>query len=305
MVGAEVTDARPIHPMLKAIHPRFKAIHPRLKAINALLPYAVSLARDGQQGMANTVLRVSRALNPNHREFMWPRVRPYIVPLFGKPTTPSLGSIIILALYHLPWDSNQVDGDIAAEWATATSAVPYTEEVGQSVVDTLLQIASVDSLRPRIPIDIWAYLKRRPSPPPEYLGRWKGIQEDVVRHVRALGDIEILKSYFLFIWSEWYPIEYPREPGPLREMLASIREDFDGVGMWRHRKELINRLDHILGQLDLGLKHLRLRKPSLDDYDVRRAKEQYGELKKLLLEVDGKDVNILTRASLRSVLLVC
>ena len=272
------------------------------KAISALFPYAVYLARDGQQGMADTFLRVARASNSNYREFMWGCVGPCIVPLLGKPTTPSLDSIIILASHRVPWYSSRVDKDTVARWAAMTSAIPYTEEVGQSVVDALLQIASVGSLRPHIPIGIWAWLKRRPSPYPECWGRRIGIEEDIVYHVRALGDIEILKSYFLFIWSEWYPIEYPREPGPLREMLTSIREDFDGVGMWRHRKELINRLDHILGQLDLGLKHLKLRKPSLDDYDVRRAKEQYGELKKLLLEVDGEAMNILTRASLKSVL---
>ena len=266
----------------------------RREAISALFPYAVYLARDGQQGMADTLLCVARALNSNYWEFMWRHVGPYIVPLFGKPTTPSLDSIIILASHNVPWRSEQVDKDTVARWAAATLAIPYTEEVGQSVVDALLQIASVDSLRPHIPIGIWAWLKRRPSPPPVCYGRWIGIKEDVVRHVRALEDIEILKSYFLFVWSEWDPVKYSWRCGSLQKMLASIQEDFGGIGMGHHRKELINRLDHILGQLDLGSEHLRLRKPSLDDNSVRLAKEQYGELKKLLLD-------IITRASLRSV----
>ena len=265
------------------------------KAISALFLYAIYLAQDGQQGMADAFLRVSRASNSNHREFMWRHVGPYIVPLVGKPTTPSLDSIIILASHHVPWNNKRVNKDTVARWAAATSAIPYTEEVGQSVVDALLQIASVASLRPHIPIGIWAWLKRRPSPPPKCLGRWQGIQGNVICHVRALGDIEILKSYFLFVWSEWDPVKYSWRCGSLQKMLASIQEDFGGIGMGHHRKELINRLDHILGQLDLGLEHLRLRKPSLDDDDVQMAKEQYGGLKKLLLD-------IITRASLRSVL---
>ena len=140
------------------------------KAISALFPYVVYLARDGQQGMADTFLRVARASNSNYREFMWGCVGPYIVPLFGKPTTPSLDSIIILVSHHVPWDSSRVDKDTVARWAAATSAIPYTEEVGQGVVDALLQISYFDSLRPHIPIGIWAWLKRRPSPLPVYLG---------------------------------------------------------------------------------------------------------------------------------------
>ena len=252
--------------MIEAADPNL--ILRRRKAISALFPYAVYLARDGQQEIADTFLRVARASNSNYREFTWRQVGPYIVPLIGKPTTPSLDSIIILASHHVPWHSKLVDKDTVARWAAATSAIPYTEEVGQSVVDALLQIASVFSLRPHIPIGIWAWLKRRPSPYLEGWGRWIGIREDIVCHVRALGGIEILKSYFLFVWSEWNPIEYSWRRGSLQKMLASIQEDFGGIGMGHHRKELINRLDHILGQLDLGLEHLRLRKPSLDDNDV-------------------------------------
>ena len=164
--------------MIEAANPNL--ILRKRKAISALFPYAVYLAWDGQQELADMFLRVARASNPNYREFMWQRVGPYIVPLIGKPTTPSLDSIIILASHHVPWDSEQVNKDTVARWAVATSAIPYTEEVGQSVVDALLQIASIASLRPHIPIGIWAWLKRQPSPPPECLGRWQGIQGNVI-----------------------------------------------------------------------------------------------------------------------------
>ena len=272
------------------------------KAISALFPYAAYLARGGQQGMVNMVLRVARASGSNYREFVWNRIGTYITPLFGELTPPSLNSVIILTSHHVPWHEN-LDETVVTRWAAVVSVIPYTEEVGQSVVDALLQIASNDSLQPHIPVSIWAWLERQPSLPPKCLGRSQGIQGRVVRRVRALGDIEILKSYFLLVWSEWDPINYhggdhtERRYGDLQEMRTSIQEDFGGIGMGRHREELINRLDHILGQLDLGLEHLKLLKPSLEDGSVQAAKEQYGELKKVLLEVDGEAVNILTRTS--------
>lgn len=241
------------------------------KAISALIPYAVCVARrDGQQQMVNGFLRVARASNQNSGEFIWHRVGRYITPLFNKPMTPSSNSVIILASSHVHW-LGQLDETVVTGWAAVASETPYTEEIGQKVVDTLLRIAYFDSLRPH-------------------------------------GDIEILKSYFLVVWSEWDPIEYyvgpstQRRYGGLREMRTSIQEDFGGIGVGRHREDLINRLDYILGQLHLGLEYLKPRKPSLEDNSVQEAKEQYGELKKLLLEVEGKAVNILTRTSPRSIL---
>jgi hypothetical protein len=82
---------------------------------------------------------------------------------------------------------------------------------------------------------------------------------DVVLHVRELKDIEILKSYFLLIWSEW---RSPALNRPSSEMKISIRDDFGGIGAEHHRKELVDRLDHILGQLDQGLGHFRRAYPS-------------------------------------------
>src|ERR1700753_3916763 len=88
-------------------------------------------------------------------------------------------------------------------WGAATSAVPYTKELGKRVVDALLGIAFVDCLRPHIPVTAWAWLKRLPLLPRSCRGRTNGTTSDIVHHVRGLGDIEILKSYFLLIWSEW------------------------------------------------------------------------------------------------------
>ena len=68
--------------MIEAADPNL--ILRKRKAISALFLYAW----DGQQGMADTLLRVARASNSNSREFMWRHVGPYIVPLFGRSTTP-------------------------------------------------------------------------------------------------------------------------------------------------------------------------------------------------------------------------
>jgi hypothetical protein len=137
------------------------------------------------------------------------------------------------------------------QWAAAASAVPYTDEIGQSVADTLLHIASNTSLQPHIPIDMWSWLRKSPSLPPICAGRYYGSHSDVVRIVQGLGDIETLTAYLLLVWSEWqyqYAIE---------EMCALIRNDFSGIRMGYHRKKLLQHLDHVLGQLELGTEHLQ------------------------------------------------
>jgi hypothetical protein len=85
----------------------------------------------------------------------------------------------------------------------AASAVPYTNEAAQNVVNTLLQIASKEELLPHIPVNVWLWLTKRPPLPPICSGRYVGTRAHVVKAVRALKDIEILKSYFLLVWSEW------------------------------------------------------------------------------------------------------
>ena len=75
---------------------------------------------------------------------------------------------------YLPWTDAFYDQNAVHRWAAAALAVPYTEEVGQSVVDVLLQIASNSSLRLHIPRDVWALLKKRVSLPPVWGGdRWE------------------------------------------------------------------------------------------------------------------------------------
>jgi hypothetical protein len=79
-------------------------------------------------------------------------------------------------------------------------------------------------------------------------------------------------------------------------MQISIWEDFSGIGMGCHREDLIKRLDYILEQLDpgLGLGYFEDHVPIIYEQDIRRAKEQYKELKKALREVDGEAVETIT-----------
>ena len=283
MAEAEVTNAFPIY-------------H-RRKAISALLPYAVSLAQDGQQGMADLLSRIIRASNSIYGDFIWKYIGTYITPLFGKPTTP-LDSAIMLASHHVPWRSNLVDEDTVTRWAATVSAASYTEEVGRSVVDALLQIASIDSLRLYIPFGIWTWLKKRPSLRDGFLERSDGSWRGIVRHVRALGDIEILTSYFLLAWSNVHRIG--SEPEGFVEMQISIHEDFGGIGMGRHREDLIKRLDRVLTELDERLKFLVGINQTSPNH--RLARERYRELRRALAELDRNAANTLIRASPRLIL---
>ena len=69
---------------------------------------------------------------------------PVALPLVaaGEKTPTPLKWAAILVSPHVPWWQFEDGERLVQLWADASSAVPYTDEVGQSVVDTLLQIAS-------------------------------------------------------------------------------------------------------------------------------------------------------------------
>ena len=263
------------------------------KAIIALLPYSVWREQIGDHGMTDAILGVVRV--PNVREFMG---RP-IATLLGKAGSDFPNRVMTLMSPHADWwrQDREPNANTVTRWADASLAVPYyTEEVGRSVVDTLLQIASNNSLQPYIPASVWAWLKKRPSLPPICNGRNTGTWVDVVRRVRGLGDVEILESYFLLVWSEWNYI--PSDS--FTEMCTSVREDLGGIEVGRHREVLIKRLDHVLRQLDKGLGHLKQQNPTLDEDHIPEARERYGKLREALLEVDEEASQILARMSFGS-----
>ena len=260
-------------------------IESKRDALIALFPYAVRWERGGDRRMFDAysdIFMVSRAKQ---------LVGGPIVALLDEASPNSPNWVVALMLPYEDWGpklrniQNAVTG-----WAVAAFAVPYTEELCQRVVDTLLQIASKDHLLSLIPVNMWAWLKKRPSLPPICHGRKMGTNYRIVRRVRELGDVEILEAYFLLVWSEW---DYVSTSGP-GEMCTSIREDFGGIGMWRHREVLIKRLDHVLGQLDRGPRHLMQHHTFSDECYIGVARRDYEGLKGELLKVDKKASEILT-----------
>ena len=254
-------------------------IFSKRKAISTLFPYAICLERDGEHGMAVAISRAAEA--SNSWKFIWHRIGHYIGNLFEKPRSSSLNWVIALASPQVHWDDQLHNKHTIARWAAAVSAIPYTEEVAQCVVDALLRIAHINSLRSGIPTDVWAWLKQLRSFSPPSEGRPEGSNGDAVRYVRGLGDIEILKSYFLLIWSELGSLE----DSCFTEMQVSIREDFNGIGAGLYRRDLMERLDQQLEDIE--------EYSSVPDYHggVGSAKgevEQYRELKKVLSEVDAE-----------------
>ena len=270
-------------------------VRSKCNAISTLLPYSVFLEQGGRPEMLDAVIdafRASHLLRP-----LWNHALPYLRSLLSRPNHPPLHRAIILTSPYMDWrklcDESMVSRWV--RWVAATSAAAYTDVVGQSVVDTLLQIARVDHLRPHIPVDIWTWLKKRPSLPPVCWGRRWGTDFDMVHQIRELGDIEILKSYFLLVWSEWH---WVYDCG-FDEMKIAISEDFGGIGMWCHQEDLIERLDYVLGQLEQGWEFLQLRNSEVSEWLVKSAQWQYKELKETLLGVDRKATETLTRASLK------
>ena len=235
------------------------------------------------------------AKNTWSAQFWWRHTDPFAkVPLDGVSHVSSNRTLLLLSPC-MPWGEHNSGKDRARIWAAVASTVPKEEEIASSVVDTLFQIAYHKLLSPHLHSDARSWFTLRPSLPPVCKGRALGSYLDVVQMVRDLKDIEILKSYLLLIWSEWDILDsggYPR-------VQISIREDFSGIKMSSHRADLLQRLDHVLGQLDRGLEHFRREKPWLNEAHLQRRKDQYGRLRKILLEVDQEVLEVLTRASPR------
>jgi len=232
--------------------------------------------------MLDAFFSTARAFNPMGKlidwdKFMWKAIRCFISTLYDGTNPDSLNWVITLVSPYVLLETWSLNEHMVTQWAAASLAVPYSEEVGQSVVAVLLRLASIDSLQPYIPIAIWAFLKKKLSLPHKPLGRTLETSGPVVRSIQSLEDIEILKSYFLLVWSDWYP------PWGFAAMCTSISEDFSGMEMKHHRRELIQQLDHVLAQLDQGLEYLQQYSPDISGPDIQVTKERYGEFRKLLL----------------------
>ena len=260
------------------------------KAVATLFPYAVCLEQDGRPEMADAIFRAFGARQ--EPVLRWFHIKAHITSLFDKSNSPSLNRVIILTLPYVDWDIYGLDtATVVARWTAAASAVPYSE-VDQRMVEALLMVSNGCSMRPHIPVNIWVWLNKRLSLPPVSWGRYDASLKFIMCHVRGLGDVEILKSYYLLVWSEWQ-LHWDE---CLTEMETSIREDFGGVEMWGHRDDLIRHLDCVRGQLDRGSEHSeQYCRPWTNGGDIRRRKAQYERLKDALLAVDRITMETLAR----------
>ena len=249
-------------------------------AIVAFLPHAVWRERDGESEMLDTFLHAARASKPSYFG-LDPNHSAYMLLSMASPRA------IVLVSCHIPWLCFSGGGDCVELWAAATSVVPPTEDLTWSVVDVLLQIASNTVLSPYIPTDVWSWMIKQPSLPPPCYRHSIGTS---IETVQGLQDIEVLKSYFCVIWSEWNHFKMDEDPKVLGNMCAILHKGFSGSGMGHYRADLIQRLDYILGELDRGLDHFQQYSPYLNANHIQKRKQQYGKLKNVLLEMNVKAI---------------
>ena len=268
-------------------------IYSKHKVITALFPYAVWQEQDEQHKVLDVCLHAARA--SKQWDFLWYHIKQLpITRLLNGEGPVSIKHALILMSPHLKWRWN-MDEHWVQPWVVAASSVPHTDEICQSVADTLLHIASNPFLQSHIPPDMWSWLRRSPSLPPVCAGRYWGSLPHVIHLVQRLGDIEILTAYLLVVWSEW-------EDLATDAMHTLIRNDFSGIRMGYHRIKLLQHLDHVLGQLELGLEHLQQHNPSLSEYAIQQRQHQYGQLREVLLEVDKRAIEFLICESFRLVI---
>ena len=253
-------------------------IQSKCKALTTFFPYAVWMERGGECRMMDAFLSATKVSGPGTS--LWGAITPFISTLFEAASDQT----VVLTSPHVPWDREPDATRAVTRWASAASTVQHTDEVERSVVAALLSIASIDRLRPHILDGHWSWFNKRPTLPPVCHGRSVGTRRHVVRCVRTLKDVEILKSYFLLVWSEWDHITHQEDFSAMR---MAIKQEFKGVEMEGHRKDLITRLDHILQQLNRGLGYLRQHKLSIEQLDVQRAEAQYRRFRQDLLQMDG------------------
>ena len=258
-----------------------RSLQSKRKAISALLPYAVWQERDGQPEILDSILRAARA--SRMLTFVWYRADQFLSTKLSKA---SPRTVVLVLPYIIRRDFTDREA-LIRRWAAIAPAVPYIEEAAQGMVDMLLQLASEDELVRHVPIDLWSWLTRCPPLPPVCQGRYDRTCAPVVDAVRALKDVDVFKSYLLVVWSEWDNLRF----NGFYKMHTSIQEDFGGIGMGHHRADLIQRLDHILEQLDRGLEHFKKYDPETDEWDLRIRKDRYQELRETLLKTNMKAVS--------------
>ena len=131
-------------------------------------------------------------------------------------------------------------------WIAAASTLPYTDDVCEGVVDTLLRMSFQDELRQHIPAEAWDWLKKRPVLGPNCQGLKYGASLDAFQTVRKTGNLELITSYLFVVWSKW-SWSYPDGCTAVLEFIRSGLRGVEGMG---YRADLIKRLNAVLSQMD-------------------------------------------------------
>ena len=220
----------------------------------------------------------------------------YLTTLFRKPTSHFRNWLIVLVAPFAEWEDEVHGRDMVDEWIAAASTIQDTasEEAIRSVVGTLMRITNISSLRRHIPKEIWAWIKKWKSLPLVDWGRSYTTSPDTVLYIRGRGDSEIFKLYLL-AWLVWY---FP-SADDLSEVENLITIDFNGIGMWGHRKDFLDLLDRVPREMVVGrenevLNRYRRLRQVLLDMDMQAEDELACKPLKLFL---GKELLISARRS--------
>lgn len=249
----------------------------KCEAICTIIPYAMFLAEDNQPELANAVMNIVQA---SKNYYFMSSISSYITTLFGKPMNPFRDWLITLISPHISWKDGVHGAKMVRQWFKAVLRVPDTVEVVWSVIATLMEITSIDSLRQCIPVEIWGWMKKWKSLPPVYWGQFCRATPDVLQYVQELGDFEIVMSYLL-VWSVWYSFHVD----DLNEVEILIRREFDKIGMQEHQKDFFNWLDYVLNKMVMELEDTIL-------YDEWRKRCE--KLKIVMLDMGQKTKNTST-----------
>ena len=122
----------------------------------------ISLASNQSVAKTQVQLKTGRDADPRGSARSTLRGLPRRAILFEKQTPTSLNLAITLISPFVPWEGALNDTVVVSGWAAAISAIPYTDHLGQNIIDAPFQIACLRFLWPHIPIEIWRLLKRRP-----------------------------------------------------------------------------------------------------------------------------------------------
>ena len=201
----------------------------------------------------------------------------------GRPIALKRAAILALPHLELVWlDSDEIQ-DFIELWMSAAEALDDAEDVCQAVVDVLLQMAFFQSVRAHITARAWSWLNKRPALPPRCRGRLLcSIGSNVLPAIRARNDIELLTSYLITMWSEWDCAGEWVFEGMCRTLVEVFRGGGDEVG--EYRKDLLGRLNLVLGELGKGLGYLKVRHPDMQPDEFEVIRERYRGLKRILVQ---------------------